>query len=124
MQLHQVAQRSVDLDQSIEFYRDVLGARFITKYDPPGLAFFDLDGVRLLLEGGASSATLYLWVEDIEAAHQRLAARGVAFDAPPHLIHRDDAGEFGPPGEEEWMAFFKDPAGNILAIASRRAPMP
>lgn len=122
MQLHQVAQRAIDLDQSIEFYRDALGARFIVKYDPPGLAFFDLDGVRLLLEGGASSATLYLWVEDIEAAHRRLAARGVAFDAPPHLIHRDDTGEFGPPGEEEWMAFFKDPAGNILAIASRRAP--
>ena len=28
-------------------------------------------------------------------------------------------GVFGPPGTEEWMAFFRDPDGNALALASR-----
>ena len=37
------------------------------------------------------------------------------------LIHRDDDGVFGPPGTEEWMALFRDPDGNALALASRIA---
>ena len=39
------------------------------------------------------------------------------FHDEPHLIHRDDTGAFRTPGEEEWMAFFSDPSGNILALA-------
>jgi hypothetical protein len=35
------------------------------------------------------------------------------------LIHKDDAGTFGAPGESEWMAFFRDPSGNMLALAAR-----
>ncbi len=48
-----------------------------------------------------------------------LRARGVAFDGEPHAIHRDDDGKFGEPGATEWMAFFTDPDGNVLALASR-----
>jgi hypothetical protein len=36
------------------------------------------------------------------------------------MIFPDDAGVFGAKGEEEWMAFFKDPAGNVLGLASRK----
>ncbi len=50
--LHQVAQRAVELERAITFYRDILAVRFIARFDPPGLAFFDLGGTRLLLEGG------------------------------------------------------------------------
>jgi methylmalonyl-CoA/ethylmalonyl-CoA epimerase len=122
MQLHQVAQRATDLDRSIAFYRDVVGLPFIARFDPPGLAFFDLDGVRLLLEGSAPGATLYLRVDDIEAAVNELAARGVSFTTGIELVHRDDAGAFGEPGAEERMAFFEDPDGNVLALANRRSP--
>jgi len=122
--LHQIAAHAADLDASIAFYREVLGARFIARFDPPGLAFFDLDGVRLLLERGAGAATLYFRVADIDAEHAALAARGVRFDSGPHLIHRDGAGQFGAAGEEEWMAFFKDPGGNTLALASRKRVVP
>jgi methylmalonyl-CoA/ethylmalonyl-CoA epimerase len=120
--LHQVAQRSTDLDRSIAFYRDVLGLRFIARFDPPGLAFFDLGTTRLLLEHGASSATLYLGVPDIDAAYESLLARDVTFDGPPHLIHRDEAGQFGDAGDEEWMAFFRDPDDNVLGLVERRRP--
>ena len=36
------------------------------------------------------------------------------------MIHRDDTGTFGEKGGEEWMAFFRDPCGNLLAVAERR----
>ncbi len=118
--LHQVAQRATDLERSIEFYRDRLGARLLGRFDPPGIAFIELEGTRLLLEGNAPGATLYFGVEEIDTAYEQLSARGVPFVREPQLVHRDDDGVFGPPGGEEWMAFFHDPDGNLLAIASRR----
>ncbi len=114
--LHQVAMNARDLDETARFYADVLGARFMGRFDPPGLLFFDLSGMRLLFEKGPANSALYFW-DDIDAAHREL---GIVFDSAPHRIHRDDAGDFGPAGAEEWMAFFKDPSGNTLALASRR----
>ena len=119
--LHQVAQRATDLDRAVSFYQDVLGLVFIAKFDPPGLAFFDLGNTRLLLEGGAHSSVLYFAVDDIDEAHRTLLARGVDFDQGPHLVYRDDSGQFGAAGQEEWMAFFRDPDGNVLALVERRA---
>jgi methylmalonyl-CoA/ethylmalonyl-CoA epimerase len=120
--LHQIALRAEDIEASVEFYRDRLGANFIAKFDPPGLAFFELDGVRLMLERSAPKATLYFRVDDIDASYRALAAAGVEFNDEPHLVHRDADGTFGTAGEEEWMAFFNDPAGNLLAIVQRRVP--
>jgi methylmalonyl-CoA/ethylmalonyl-CoA epimerase len=117
--LRQVAQRAKDLDASIAFYRDTLGLRFIARYDPPGIAFFDLGGTRLFLEPGEASTVLYLQVPDIHAAYRALAARGVKFEDEPRVIYKDDDGTFGPAGEEEWMAFFRDPSGNMLALTAR-----
>ena len=120
--LRQIALKAPDLDASVAFYRDVLGAAFIARFDPPGLAFFDFDGVRLLLERNASAGTLYFHVEDIDAGVAELSGRGVSIESGPVMIHRDDDGTFGPAGEEEWMAFFRDPAGNTLALAARKTP--
>ena len=39
----------------------------------------------------------------------------------PELVHIDTAGQFGPAGENEWMAFLKDPAGNMIGLVERRA---
>ena len=118
--LHQVAVRATDLDASIAFYRDVLGLRFVARFDPPGLAFFDLGNTRLLLEGSASEAVLYYAVDDLDAACAGLRAAGVELLHEPALVHRDDDGTFGAPGEEEWMAFLHDPSGNIIGLAQRR----
>jgi len=118
----QVALRCHDLATSIAFYRDVLGLRYVTQFDPPGLAFFDVGGVRLLLERSAAPATLYYRVPDLFAFTDRLRGAGVVFDALPHLIHRDTDGVFGAAGTEDWIAFCKDPAGNVVALMERRAP--
>jgi methylmalonyl-CoA/ethylmalonyl-CoA epimerase len=115
-----VALQATNLDAAINFYRDVLGLKFITRYDPPGLAFFDMGPFRLLLSATASGATLYFRVVDIDDAVKSLRKRGVTFLNPPAMIHRDETGDFGKKGAEEWMAFFKDPSGNILALTERR----
>ncbi len=48
----QVAQRAEDLDRATRFYTELLGTGPVATYDPPGLVFFDLDGLRLLLDRG------------------------------------------------------------------------
>jgi catechol 2,3-dioxygenase-like lactoylglutathione lyase family enzyme len=45
-QIGQIAVPVIDIDKAITFYRDTLGMRFLFKA-PPGLGFFDCDGVRL-----------------------------------------------------------------------------
>lgn len=119
--LHQVSLRASDLDAAVAFYRDLLGLEFIARFDPPGLAFFSLgSSVRLLLSAEASAATLYFYVTDLDAAVNTLARAGVSFLQKPSMLHRDEQGHFGKKGAEEWMAFFRDPSGNLLALASRR----
>ena len=123
MRLYQLAMSVPDLDAAETFYRDVLGAHFVARFDPPGLVFFDLDGVRVLFERGgeqSSNSILYLWTDDMEGRVAELEAKGVAFSGAPHPIHKDEDGTFGPAGETEWMAFFEDPAGNVLALVTRK----
>ena len=120
--IHQIAVHASDLDRSIAFYRDHLGAHFIAKFDPPGLAFFRFGDTRVLLEKNAHRATLYFRVDEISKSFTSLRAGGIQFDAEPRAIYRDDQGLFGPAGAEEWMAFFRDPDDNVLAIASQALP--
>jgi methylmalonyl-CoA/ethylmalonyl-CoA epimerase len=120
--LRQVALRAADLDRAVAFYRDVLGLPFVARFDPPGLAFFDLGGVRLLLEEGAPPSLLYLDVDDIAAAHAALGAAGVTLVDRPHMIFRDDGGLFGAPGTEVWQAAFEDSEGNQVVLEEDRAP--
>jgi methylmalonyl-CoA/ethylmalonyl-CoA epimerase len=118
--LRQVAQHVDDLERAVDFYRDVLGLKLLARFDPPGLAFFDLGPTRLLLEAGAPSTILYLDVEEVAAATEELRAKGVTIEAEPHVIHVDAEGQFGPAGEAEEMAFVRDSEGNLLGLAARR----
>lgn len=118
--IHQVGANYDNLDATDTFYSSVLGARRISRFDPPGILFYEFAGTRLIFEHNTHKATLYFWVDDLDASWRVLADRGVEFSTEPHLIHRDDEGVFDNPGTEEWMAFFMDPGGNTLALATRR----
>jgi methylmalonyl-CoA/ethylmalonyl-CoA epimerase len=126
-QLRQISLHATDLERAVAFYRDVLGLPLLAAFGEQ-LAFFDLDGTRLMIDTVAdegaelSGSVLYFAVPDVAAAHRELQGRGVTFVDEPHVIHRDEAGTFGPAGEDEWMVFFRDPEGNLLALASRQAP--
>jgi methylmalonyl-CoA/ethylmalonyl-CoA epimerase len=118
--LRQVALHVEDMDRAVAFYRDVIGLPLLARFDPPGLAFFDLGGTRLLLEVAAPTALLYLGTEDVRITTEELKAAGVAFETEPHVIFVDEAGQFGPAGESEEMAFFRDSEGNLIALSGRR----
>ena len=114
----QIAMPVADVDRAIDFYRDVLGMRFLFRA-PPGLGFFDCDGVRLMLDEPAAAragqgSVLYYRVDDLDAAVAILSGRGVVFEAAPHLVAKL-------PDHELWMAFFRDPDGNLLAMMSEVA---
>jgi catechol 2,3-dioxygenase-like lactoylglutathione lyase family enzyme len=48
--IHQIALYARDLDEATSFYRGRPGVHYLKKFDPPGLAFLDFSGVRVLLE--------------------------------------------------------------------------
>lgn len=118
--LRQVALRAEDLDRAVAFYRDVVGLELIARFDPPGLAFLRIGATRLLLEEGAPASLLYLGVDDVQAEVERLRAAGVDIESDAHVIHVDDDGQFGPAGEAEVMAFFRDSEGNLVGLSGRR----
>ncbi len=124
--LHQIALTTADLDRSTGFYQDVLCLPLIASFDPPGLAFFRVGDVRLSIqkvdEVEATSSVIYLRVQDINAATESLKEKSIELEKEPEVVFRDDQGQFGQAGEEEWMAFFRDPDGNLLAFASRTKP--
>lgn len=120
MGLVQVAQRAEDLARASEWYARLLGQEPAASFDPPGLVFFDLDGVRLLLDRVAPSALHYFRVDDIEATLERLRAHGVEVDTEPHVIFGHDDDTLGPAGTDEWMAFVKDSEGNLVGLVEHR----
>lgn len=122
MLLHQVAQRVTDLDRAVDFYKRLLDAEPLAVFDPPGLAFFQLDRTRLLLDRLAPSALVYLRVDDVRRTVERLRTQGVTVDTEPHIIFRDEQGTFGPAGHDEWMAFIRDSEGNQVGLASQNPP--
>jgi len=121
LSLSRIGQISVvvkDVERSTSFYRDVLGMRFLFAF--PGLAFFDCDGVRLMLtkpetkEFDHPSSVLYFRVADINAAYQTLRSRNVDFVDEPHIVARM-------PDHDLWMSFFRDLDDNVFALMSEVA---
>lgn len=119
MILLQVAQRAIDLNRAASFYSELLGARPTGLFDPPGLLFFDLQGVRLLLDRGAPSSLIYLAVQDVRTDIERLRDRGVEVVSEPRVIFNYADGQLGPAGTQEWMAFIKDSEGNTVGLVSQ-----
>ena len=113
--LGQISMRAADVARATTFYRETLGVPFL--FGVPGMAFFDLAGIRLMLgrpeapEHDHPGSVLYFDVPDIEAAHAELKGRGVVFEGEPHLIARM-------PDHDLFMAFFEDSEGNLLALMS------
>ena len=113
----QIAIAVEDLERAKSFYRDVLGLQWLADA-PPGLSFFQCGEVRLMLsrpEGAENpgNSILYYGVEDAHAAHESLAAKGVAFAAEPHIV-----GRLG--DREVTLAICRDSEGNLLGLMSER----
>ena len=121
-QIGQIALHADDLDRAVTFYRDTLGMKFLFQAVPPGLAFFDCGGIRLMLDAVKEkdlpdriNSILYYKVSDLEAAYQELLGKGVDFHSKPHLIARM-------PDHELWMAFLWDSERNLIGLMSEVRP--
>jgi methylmalonyl-CoA/ethylmalonyl-CoA epimerase len=121
VRIRQVAQRVEDLDRAVAFYEALLGDAVAARFDPPGLAFFVVGDVRLLLDRAAPRALIYLGVADVSEAVELLAARGVEVTTAPHVIFHHDDDALGPAGTDEWMAFVRDSEGNELGLVTAAA---
>jgi methylmalonyl-CoA/ethylmalonyl-CoA epimerase len=117
--LGQIAINAQDIDRAAAFYQEKLGLNLLFKA-PPGLAFFDCGGVRLMLDRAENtefnhpSSVLYFVVPDIQGAYGKLKESGVHFEDEPHLIARM-------PEHDLWMTFFRDSEQNLLALMSEVA---
>jgi len=117
-QIGQIALHADDLERAVAFYRDTLGMRFLFQASPPGLAFFDCGGIRLMLDAVKEkdsneriSSMLYYKVTDLNGIYETLLSRGVNFDHKPQLIAKM-------PDHELWMAFFRDSERNLVGLMS------
>ena len=103
-----------DLDRAAAFYKDKLGVKHLFSV-PPKMAFFDCDGIRLMLaiperpDLDHPSSILYFKVQDIEETHRILEKRGVHFETKPMLVAPMATYDL-------WLAEFRDSENNVLAL--------
>lgn len=109
-----------DLQEAREFYGETLGLRTSEEH---GLMWLRLAGGRDTLVYEQPDATpasytiLNFEVNDIDAAVGTLAARGVRLERYEG-VEQDRTGVFR--GGGPYIAWFKDPSGNILSVLQER----
>jgi catechol 2,3-dioxygenase-like lactoylglutathione lyase family enzyme len=103
-----------DIPKAKQFYAETLGLRVSEEH---GMLHLHIAGDRDTLvypkpdHTPASYTILNFPVEDVDAAVDGLAARGVQFE---RYDGADEKGIFRQRGPD--IAWFKDPAGNILSV--------
>ena len=108
-----------DLGKAREFYGETLGINTTAMSEENGLMSLDLAGDRATLVyvkpdfTPATYTILNFPVDDIDQAVDELASRGVRFERYDDF-DQDEKGIARGPGPA--IAWFKDPAGNILSV--------
>jgi predicted enzyme related to lactoylglutathione lyase len=112
----QIAVVCQDVARATAFYRDTLALKFLFAAGP-NLAFFDCNGMRLMLtlpEGTDRQGSMfYFFVDDIDGTQRDLRAKGVKFMGEPHMIAEM-------PDHKLWLTAFHDSEGNMLGIFEER----
>ena len=125
MKIHGVGQISIsvtDVDKAVEFYRDILGIDFLFQVPSTNpMAFFDCAGTRLYINQPenpehAGTSVIYFQVDSAQDAAKELTVLGVTIESEPHIIHQTD-------NYTLWMAFFRDPDGNLMAVMSEEGDL-
>jgi catechol 2,3-dioxygenase-like lactoylglutathione lyase family enzyme len=110
-----------DLDRARRFYEGTLGLKKVGEEDGELLAFKSGSSTLLVYRSqyaGSNKATAVTWTvgPDVEGVVRELKAKGVTFEHydMPGVKHEGDVHVAG----DMKVAWFKDPDGNILNIAS------
>ena len=110
-----------DLDAARSFYRDTLGLEVTD--EEMGILTLHLAGDRATMIypkpdfEPATYTILNFQVGDVTAAVDELSSRGVEFERYDDF-DQDEKGIAHTPGGGPDIAWFKDPAGNILSVLS------
>ena len=110
----QIALTVVDLAAAKRFYGETLGMKFL--FDAGTMAFYQCGDIRLLIGLSETPITpagtiLYFKVDELEAVCAALKGQGVELMQDAHLIAKM-------PDHDLWIAFVKDPSGNVLGLMS------
>ena len=115
-----------ELERSVRFYRDMLGAELVREYGGSSAVFSFAGAWLLLVTGGGPtedkpdvtfatpddparvSHAMTIRVPDCAAAYETLSARGASFLTAPLS------------SEWEVRAFFRDPDGHLIEISEAR----
>jgi predicted enzyme related to lactoylglutathione lyase len=112
-----------DLQKAREFYGETLGLKTSMISEEGGVMSLDLAGDRGTLVyqkpdfTPATYTILNFPVDDIDKAVDELAARGVRFERYDGF-EQDERGIAR--SEGPYIAWFKDPAGNVLSVLQER----
>ncbi len=115
--LAQLAYVVSDVPQAVAFFRQ-LGLPLLFQPSPQ-LAFMAVGDVRLMLTPPQGAGTLgqnsvlYLRCEAIEQQYQQLQAAGIVTERAPQCVAQLA-------GHDLWLAFFRDPDGNLLALLEEK----
>ena len=102
-----------------QFYGETLGLEVTEQMDGLGLQLAGGGSVFIYPKDDHEPATftvLNFAVDDVDAAVDRLTEAGVRFEQYEGELQTDEKGVFRGDGEAPTIAWFKDPAGNILSV--------
>jgi len=116
--IRQIAVTVANVEQALEFYRDVLGLTFL--FAPSAdLAFVQAGDVRIMLSTPQGAGTvgansiIYFSVETIEQTFATFVGKGAASERPPALAAKM-------PDHELWIGFLRDPDGNLVGLLEEK----
>ena len=109
-----------DVEAARRFYVDTLGIS-LTEDQEEGTLSLQTGGATIFVYpsqyAGTNQATALTWiVEDVEAMVAALRSKGVTFEHYPDLPDTKVVGDVHVAGDKK-LAWFKDPDGNIHALA-------
>jgi catechol 2,3-dioxygenase-like lactoylglutathione lyase family enzyme len=110
-----------DFQKAREFYGETLGLKTTVLDEDNGLLMLDIAGDRPTLVYNkpdlvaANYTILNFPVEDVDAAVDELTERGVSFERY-ESFDQDEKGIARSSGGGPTIAWFKDPAGNVLSV--------
>ena len=110
----QIAIAITDIKKAVDFYKNILGLKLLFE-SPPGLAFFDCGGIRLMLttlqgqERDHKTSVIYYKVDDIKNTTKRLKSKGIVFIQEPQFVAKIE-------NYELWIGFIRDQDENLIGI--------
>jgi predicted enzyme related to lactoylglutathione lyase len=116
--LGQLALTVSNIQQALEFYRDIIGLEFL--FAPTeNLAFLQAGETRIMLstpqgagEAGKNSIP-YFKVVQVEEFYETALAKGATKERTPQLAAKM-------PDHDLWIGFLKDPEGNLVGLMEEK----